>query len=95
MDRNMKCSVLLLNVCLTAVAANAAIPTGELLNSSFDGEFTAGEYLSREVRKCRSCHTKGSELANTKASLDCTSCHFSLAAEHPPVGNKHPNFGSI
>ncbi|MHC4573876.1 MAG: C-GCAxxG-C-C family (seleno)protein [Planctomycetota bacterium] len=72
------------------MTADIAGKTVELLNSAYEGEFTAGEYLSEEVKKCRSCHAKGGELENTKGKMYCGSCHFSLASEHPPLDNNRP-----
>lgn len=70
------------------LTADIAKKTVELLNSSFDGEFTAGEYLNEEVRECMSCHAKGGKGENTKGKMYCGSCHFSLATEHPPLEAK-------
>jgi hypothetical protein len=70
------------------MTADIAKKTVELLNGSFDEEFTAGECLSEEVKECRSCHAKGGELEDTKGKVYCGSCHFSLAGEHPPLEAK-------
>jgi hypothetical protein len=70
------------------MTADIAKKTVELLNRSFDEQFSAGEYLSEQVKECRSCHAKGGELENTKGKMYCGSCHFSLATEHPPLEAK-------
>ena len=65
------------------LTADTAKKTVEILNASFAGEYQAVAELSEDVKSCKSCHTKGSELSNTRGNMNCTSCHFSFATEHP------------
>lgn len=65
------------------LTADTAKKTVEILNASFAGEYQAVAELSEDVKSCKSCHTKGSEMSNSRGNMNCTSCHFSLATEHP------------
>jgi hypothetical protein len=69
------------------LTADTTKNTVELLNESLARKFAGEDYLSAEVKKCNSCHAKGGELENTKGKMYCGSCHFSLAADHPPSNN--------
>lgn len=67
------------------LTADTARKTVEILNAGLTGQYQAGAKLSEDVKKCMSCHTKGSELSNTRGTMSCGSCHFSLAEKHPPL----------
>jgi len=64
------------------LSADTSRKTIEVLNAYFAGEFSIAAGLSQEVRKCKSCHTKGSEMSNSRGKMSCGSCHFSLAKVH-------------
>ena len=65
------------------LSADTSKKTVEILNAHFAGEFSTAAELSEEVKKCKSCHTKGSEMSNSRGKTNCGSCHFSLAKAHP------------
>jgi hypothetical protein len=46
-----------------------------MLNDYFAGTFVAAHPLSAESQSCRGCHDKGGMLENTRANMDCMSCH--------------------
>jgi NADH pyrophosphatase NudC (nudix superfamily) len=65
------------------LAADTARKTVEVLNAHFVGQTSVARQFNKKTKECRSCHTKGSELQNTRGKMSCTSCHsFNL--------NKHP-----
>ena len=65
------------------LTADTAKKTVEVLNGYSEGRFKPTHKLTEDVRKCLSCHSKASEMQNTRGKLSCASCHFSLAGEHP------------
>jgi len=65
------------------LAADTAKKTVEILNAYFTGESLSVAELSEDVRRCRSCHAKGSEISNSSGYMNCGSCHSSLAKDHP------------
>jgi len=65
------------------LSADTSKKTVEILNAHFAGEFSTAAELNEEVKKCKSCHTKGSEMSNSRGKTNCGSCHFSLAKAHP------------
>ena len=67
------------------LTADVARKTIEILNANFIGKYRADAALSEGDKACHSCHTKGSELSNTRGNMSCGGCHFTLAKEHPKV----------
>jgi hypothetical protein len=65
------------------VTADTAKKTVETLNAHFAGGFSAAHHFEDDVKTCKSCHTKGSEISNSRGKMRCTTCHFTLATEHP------------
>ena len=65
------------------LTADTAKKTVEILNASFAGDYQAVAELSEDVQSCKSCHTKGSEISNSRGTMSCGSCHFSLTKDHP------------
>jgi len=65
------------------LTADTAQKTVEILNGYHNDRFAPAYGLSQEVQKCKSCHTKGSEKSNSRGTMSCGSCHFSLADNHP------------
>jgi hypothetical protein len=67
------------------LTADTAKKTVEILNAGFAGEYRAIAQMRVDVKGCKSCHTKGSEMSNSRGTMSCGSCHFSLAKEHPTL----------
>lgn len=67
------------------LTADTARKTVEILNAVLTGHYQAVAELSEDVKTCMACHTKGSELSNTRGTMYCSSCHFSLAKDHPTL----------
>ena len=67
------------------LTADTAGKTVEILNAALVGDYLAVAELSDGDKKCKSCHTKGSELSNSRGNISCGSCHFSLAKDHPTI----------
>jgi len=67
------------------LTADTAKKTVEILNSYLRGRFAPAYGLNENVKKCKSCHTKGSEKSNSRGKMSCSSCHFSLASDHPDL----------
>jgi len=65
-ERSERCAQLVASVTRKAVAA---------LNAQAAGTFKAAYPLPDEVKACRACHDKGGALENTRAKMDCFSCH--------------------
>lgn len=65
------------------LTADTARKTVEILNAHYIGGYRAIAELTEDDKTCQSCHTKGSEMSNTRGNMSCGSCHFSLAKEHP------------
>ncbi len=65
------------------LTADTARKTVEILNSYHRNRFAPAHALSQEVKKCQSCHGKGSEKSNSSGRMSCGSCHFSLTDSHP------------
>jgi hypothetical protein len=65
------------------LTADTAKKTVEVLNTYFAGKPLFFSGLSEAVKRCKSCHTKGSDISDSKGNMNCGSCHFSLASEHP------------
>jgi hypothetical protein len=64
---------------LTVDVAKKAV---EILNAHFASQFSAALKHDEKTRQCMPCHTKGSELQNTRGRMDCDSCHSSLPDDH-------------
>ncbi|MBW7989358.1 MAG: C_GCAxxG_C_C family protein [Planctomycetes bacterium] len=64
------------------LSAETAKKTVEILNAHFASRFSAARKHNEKTQQCRSCHTKGSELQNTRGKMSCTSCHSSIADDH-------------
>ncbi len=64
------------------LSADTAKKTVEILNAHFASRFTAAQKLDEKTQVCRSCHTKGSKLQNTRGKMSCNSCHSSLPDDH-------------
>jgi len=47
----------------------------EMLNAYFAGTWAASSPLSSDTATCRGCHDSGGMVNNTKAKMECTSCH--------------------
>lgn len=65
------------------LTADTARKTAEILNRNLAGQSFAAADFSEDVCGCKACHTKGSEMENSKGKMSRGSCHFSLAGEHP------------
>lgn len=66
------------------LTADCALYALKLIESHIAGQFKEAYPLSAEVKKCRSCHDKGSALENTRGRMDCSMCHFTgKRAQHP------------
>ena len=63
------------------LTVDVAKKTVEILNAYFASRFSAALQHDEKTRQCMPCHTKGSELQNTRGRMDCDSCH-SLADDH-------------
>jgi hypothetical protein len=64
------------------LAADTARKTVEILNAHFASSFAAVTKHDNNSSSCMSCHTKGSELQNTRGKMDCNSCHTCLPDTH-------------
>jgi hypothetical protein len=64
------------------LTADTARKTVEILNAHFAGRASVTRQFSNETKQCRSCHTKGSELQNTRGKMSCTNCHSVDMDEH-------------
>jgi hypothetical protein len=64
------------------LTADTARKTVEILNA----RFTSGSAIALEhdekTKRCMSCHTKGSELQDTRGRMGCNSCHSSITDDH-------------
>ncbi len=67
------------------LTADTARKIVQILNARVAGESSPVAELSEDVKKCKSCHTKGSILSNSRGTMNCGSCHFSLAKDHPKI----------
>lgn len=65
------------------VTADTAKKTAEVLNAHFAGGFSSAHKFEQEVKTCKACHTKSSEMSNSRGKMRCGTCHFSLPTEHP------------
>ena len=65
------------------LAADTARKTVEVLNAHFVGRTSTARQFNKKTKKCRSCHTRGSELQNSRGKMSCTSCHSTLLDKHP------------
>lgn len=65
------------------LSADTARKTVEILNAHFAGQASIVRQFNNETKQCRSCHTKGSELQDTRGKMSCTSCHSVSLDEHP------------
>lgn len=65
------------------LTADTAKKTVEVLNAYFAGRSTTGRQFDEKTKQCMSCHTKGSEMQNSRGKTSCTSCHSSIGDEHP------------
>ncbi len=72
---------------LTADVAKKAV---ELLNAVHEGTFTPAFSLDDRTKSCRSCHTKGSPLENTRGKMACYSCHTKDGAIRIEDLESHP-----
>jgi hypothetical protein len=64
------------------LTADTAKKVVEILNAHFASSFTAALQHDEKTRQCMSCHTKGSELQDTRGRMDCNSCHTPLPDDH-------------
>jgi len=69
--------------CCKRLTADTAKKTVEILNAHFAGKSSAVHKLDEKVEKCKSCHTKDSKMSDSRGTMNCGSCHFSLAKAHP------------
>jgi hypothetical protein len=65
------------------LTADTARKTVEILNRHGRAQFASAYALSPETKTCKSCHTKGSEKENSRGTMSCGSCHFSMTDKHP------------
>ena len=65
------------------ITADTAKKTVEILNAHFAGRFTAARQFDEETKRCRSCHTKDSEMQNSRGKTSCMSYHTSFTDKHP------------
>ncbi|MHC4499177.1 MAG: C-GCAxxG-C-C family (seleno)protein, partial [Planctomycetota bacterium] len=65
------------------LTADTAKKTVEVLNAYLASRPTAGRKFDQKTKLCMSCHTKGSEMQNSRGKTSCTSCHWSIGDEHP------------
>jgi hypothetical protein len=64
------------------LACDTAKKTVEILNAHFASRFAAALQHDEKTKQCMSCHTKGSELQDTRGRMECNSCHSTLADDH-------------
>jgi hypothetical protein len=64
------------------LTADTAKKTVEILNAHFASSFAATLKHDEKTRQCMPCHTKGSELQNTRGKMECNSCHSTLPDNH-------------
>ncbi len=72
---------------LTADVAKKAV---ELLNAVHEGTFVPAYPLDDKTKSCKSCHTKGSALENTRGKMACWSCHTEEGAMRVEEVKGHP-----
>jgi hypothetical protein len=65
------------------LSADTARKTVEILNTYFAGRISTVQQFDKKTKTCRSCHTKASELQNTRGKMRCTSCHSVDLDQHP------------
>ena len=65
------------------LSADTAGKTVAILNSHLKGRFVPGHALTQVTKTCKSCHTKGSEMSNSRGKMSCNSCHPSFVSNHP------------
>lgn len=65
------------------LTADTTKKTIEILNAHFAGQLSVTHELNEKVKKCKSCHTKGSDKSNSRGKMDCSSCHFPIVTHHP------------
>lgn len=65
------------------LSADTAKRTVELLNAHFVGRASISPQLDNKTQQCRSCHTRYSELQNSRGRMACTSCHSFNLDKHP------------
>lgn len=65
--------------CLSGSVAKYTV---QLLNAHLTGEFKAAHPLPEEAQSCRECHDRGSKREDSRAQMDCGSCH-DMGASHP------------
>ncbi len=73
-ERNERCARL---------AAATARYTAETLNRQHGGTLRILHPAPEEVRRCRSCHERGGEVANVRGRMDCGACHPGVGPGHP------------
>jgi len=64
------------------LTADTARKTVEVLNAQFVGRTSTTRQFNKKTKQCRSCHTKGSKLQNSRGKMSCTSCHSNLLGKH-------------
>jgi hypothetical protein len=64
------------------LTADTAKKVVEILNAHFTTSFRTTLKHDEKTGQCMSCHTKGSELQNTRGRMDCNSCHTTLPDNH-------------
>jgi NADH pyrophosphatase NudC (nudix superfamily) len=67
------------------LAADTARKTVEILNAQIAGQFSKTRQFNKITSQCKSCHTKGSELQNSRGKMSCTQCHSLQPDNHPQV----------
>lgn len=65
------------------IAADTARKTVEILNAHFADQDSVSQQFNKTTKTCRLCHTKDSELQNSRGKMSCTSCHSTLLDKHP------------
>jgi hypothetical protein len=64
------------------LTVDVAKKTVEILNTHFASRFSAALKHNEKTQQCMSCHTKGSDLQDTRGRMDCDSCHTPLSDDH-------------
>lgn len=64
------------------LSADTAKKTIEILNTHLAGRISTTRQFDKKTKQCRSCHTKGSELQNSRGKMSCISCHTIKLDKH-------------
>ncbi|MHC4655875.1 MAG: C-GCAxxG-C-C family protein [Planctomycetota bacterium] len=65
------------------LTADTARKTVELLNAHVVGRTSVTPQFNKKTKQCRLCHTRDSELQNSRGKMSCTSCHSFNLDKHP------------